>query len=76
MGIASIPLARQSSAIPVATVREGRWKETLRVNGAAHVIATNTENLLTEPTSITGPEGLSAAFEVVGGAQVMEIARP
>ncbi|WP_420902743.1 hypothetical protein [Serratia liquefaciens] len=31
--------------------------------------------MLTELASITVPEGLSAAFDAVSGAQVMEIAR-
>lgn len=75
VGIAAIQLARQAGAIPIATVRESRFKETLRENGAAHVIATDSDDLLTELTSITGPEGLSAAFDAVGGAQVMDIAR-
>ncbi|WP_323636073.1 zinc-dependent alcohol dehydrogenase family protein [Pectobacterium polaris] len=75
VGIAAIQLARQAGAIPIATVRDSQWKERLRENGAAHVIATDTEDLLTELTSITGPEGLSAAFDAVGGSQVMDIAR-
>ncbi len=75
VGISAIQLARQVGAIPVATVRGSQWKETLCEAGAAHVIATDDEeDLLTELTSITGPEGLAAAFDAVGGTQVMDIA--
>lgn len=75
VGIAAIQLARQAGAIPIATIRGQEWKTALREMGAAHVIVTDEEDLLTSLTTITGPEGLAAAFDAVGGKQVMDIAQ-
>lgn len=75
VGIAAIQIARQAGAIPVAVTLSSDKKNTLREMGAAHVIATDDEDLLDALTAITGPEGLAAAFDAVGGPQVMQIAQ-
>lgn len=75
VGIAAIQIARQAGAIPVAVTLSSDKKSTLLEMGAAHVIATDEEDLLTALTAITGPEGLACAFDAVGGPQVMKIAQ-
>lgn len=75
VGIAAIQIARQAGAIPIAVTLTNDKKNTLREMGAAHVIATDEEDLLEAIIAITGPEGLAAAFDAVGGPQVMQIAQ-
>ncbi|HAY0242427.1 zinc-dependent alcohol dehydrogenase family protein [Escherichia coli] len=75
VGIAAIQIARQAGAIPVAVTLDSDKKDTLLDMGAAYVIATDEEDLLEALTAITGPEGLAAAFDAVGGPQVMQIAQ-
>ncbi|HDR2890788.1 TPA: zinc-dependent alcohol dehydrogenase family protein [Enterobacter asburiae] len=75
VGIAAIQVARQAGAIPIAVTLTSDKKTTLREMGAAHVIATDDEDLVEAITTITGPEVLNAAFDAVGGPQVMQIAQ-
>ncbi|WP_340532870.1 zinc-binding dehydrogenase [Escherichia coli] len=75
VGIAAIQIARHAGAIPIAVTLGSDKKQTLLEMGAEHVIATDDENLLDALTAITGPEGLAAAFDAVGGPQVVVIAQ-
>lgn len=74
VGIAAIQLARQVGAIPIATCLGTQWRQLLKNVGAEHVIPTNEVDLLEELNRITGEEGLAAAFDAVGGPQVLQIA--
>lgn len=73
-GLAAIQIALSVGAIPIATTTTQAKKEAVRALGAAHVIATQEEDLGAALLNIVGPEGLQRAFDAVGGPQVETIA--
>ena len=62
-------------AVPVALTRTSEKRQALLDAGAAHVIATAEEDLLTEVNRITEGKGARMAFDPVGGAEVAKILR-
>jgi NADPH:quinone reductase-like Zn-dependent oxidoreductase len=66
-GLAAIQIARRVGAIPVALTRTSSKAEALRAAGAAHVVATQEQDLVAEIHRLTEGRGAEAAFDTVGG---------
>ncbi|MFC9391607.1 zinc-dependent alcohol dehydrogenase family protein [Streptomyces sp. NPDC057027] len=67
VGTAAVQTALRIGAVPIATTRgEGKRKRLLEL-GAAHVITTDTEDLVGEVRRITGGAGADLAFDAIGG---------
>ncbi len=67
IGIAAIQIARSLGAIPIATTRTAAKREALLQAGAAHVIATDEQDLAAEVLRLTGGKGAELAVDPVGG---------
>ncbi|MFJ8386562.1 zinc-dependent alcohol dehydrogenase family protein [Streptomyces sp. NPDC094438] len=67
VGTAAIQTALRMGAIPIAATRGEAKRRQLLELGAAHVIATETEDLVKEVKRITGGQGARLAFDAVGG---------
>ncbi|WP_440101094.1 zinc-dependent alcohol dehydrogenase family protein [Streptosporangium sp. H16] len=74
VGIAAIQTARHIGAIPIATTRTAAKKRQLLDAGAAHVIVTDDEDLVTAVKEFTGGSGVRLAFDPIAGPGVEEIA--
>jgi NADPH:quinone reductase-like Zn-dependent oxidoreductase len=75
VGVAAIQLANWAGAVSIACTRTSDKKQALRDQGAAHVIATDEEDLVAQVMEITGGKGARAAFDPVGGPYVDTLAR-
>ncbi|GAA1284932.1 NADPH:quinone reductase [Planotetraspora silvatica] len=75
VGLAAIQIARHIGAIPIATTRGIGKKQCLLDAGAAHVIATDAEDLPARVKEITGGEGVRLAFDPIAGPGVETIAQ-
>ena len=75
VGIAAIQLANWAGAVSIACTRTSDKKQALRDQGAAHVIATDEEDLVARVMEITGGKGARNAFDPVGGPYVDTLAR-
>ena len=73
VGLAAIQITKVLGAIPVALTRRSNKREALLAQGAAHVIATEEEDLVAEVGRITDGEGARVAFDPVGGPEVGKI---
>jgi NADPH:quinone reductase-like Zn-dependent oxidoreductase len=67
VGLAAIQLANYAGATPIALTRTSEKKKRLHEAGAAHVIATQEQNMLAEVMRITNGNGARVAFDPVGG---------
>jgi NADPH:quinone reductase-like Zn-dependent oxidoreductase len=67
VGLAAIQLANYAGATPIALTRTSEKKTRLREAGAAHVIATQEQDLVAEVMRITSGNGARIAFDPVGG---------
>src|ERR1700729_3551709 len=67
VGLAAIQLANYAGATPIALTRTSEKTSGLHEAGAAHVIATQEQDMLAEVMRITGGNGARVAFEPVGG---------
>jgi NADPH:quinone reductase-like Zn-dependent oxidoreductase len=74
VGIAAIQLANWAGAVSIAATRTGAKEAALREQGAAHVVATDEEDLVERVTDITGGQGAYVAFDPVGGPYVETLA--
>jgi NADPH:quinone reductase-like Zn-dependent oxidoreductase len=70
VGLAAIQMARMVGATPVALTRHGSKRKALLDAGAAHVIATEEQDLVTEVKKLTGGKGARVVFDPVGGPTV------
>ena len=61
--------------MPVALTRTSKKRQALLDAGAAYVIATQKQDLVTEVNRITDGKGARMAFDPVGGAEVANILR-
>ncbi len=68
VGLAAIQIARYAGATPVALTRTSAKKRQLFDAGAAHVIATEEQDLVEEVMRITDGQGARVAFDPVGGS--------
>lgn len=67
VGIAAIEIAKAEGAISIATTRTSRKKAELLALGAAHVIATEEEDLAARVKEITSGKGARIVFDPIGG---------
>ncbi|WP_163266388.1 zinc-dependent alcohol dehydrogenase family protein [Chelativorans alearense] len=67
VGLAAIQIANMLGATPIAVTRTSAKKEALLRAGAAHVIASDEENLESRLKDIAGPEGVRVVFDPIGG---------
>lgn len=70
VGLAAIQIAKSRGAISIATTRTGAKRDALLKAGAAHVVATETQDLAAEVMRITGNKGARLAFDPVCGPGV------
>ena len=68
VGLAAIQIANYAGAIPIALTRTSDKKKRLHEAGAAHVIATQEQDMVAEVMRITNGNGARVAFDPVGGA--------
>ena len=75
VGIAAIQLANWAGSVSIACTRTSDKAAALREQGAAHVIATDEEDLVARVMEITGGKGARTAFDPVGGPYVDTLAQ-
>jgi NADPH:quinone reductase-like Zn-dependent oxidoreductase len=75
VGIAAIQLANWAGSVSIACTRARDKAAALREQGAAHVIATDEEDLVARVMEITGGKGARCAFDPVGGPYVDTLAQ-
>jgi len=75
VGIAAIQLANWAGSISIACTRTSAKAAALFEHGAAHVVATDEEDLVERVMAITGGKGARTAFDPVGGPYVDTLAR-
>lgn len=74
VGIAAIQIANLLGATPIALTRKSDKRDALTQLGAAHVIATDEQDLVAETGRITLGAGARVAFDPVGGPTVVKLA--
>ena len=74
VGLAAIQLANWAGSISIACTRTSEKAELLKQQGAAHVIATEEEDLVARTMDITLGKGARCAFDPVGGPYVETLA--
>lgn len=74
VGLAAIQLCNLLGATPIATTRTNEKRNGLLKAGAAHVIATEEENLAETLKAITSGKGARVVFDPVGGKTVLALA--
>jgi NADPH:quinone reductase-like Zn-dependent oxidoreductase len=74
VGIAAIQLANWAGAVSIAATRTHAKADALRAQGAAHVVATEEEDLVERVMEITHGKGAYVAFDPVGGPYVETLA--
>jgi NADPH:quinone reductase-like Zn-dependent oxidoreductase len=67
VGIAAIEIAKTEGAIGIAATRTSKKKAELLALGAAHVIATEEEDLAARVSEITSGKGARIVFDPIGG---------
>ena len=75
VGIAAIQLANWAGSVSIACTRTSAKADALLAQGAAHVVATDEEDLVERVVEITGGKGARTAFDPVGGHYVDTLAR-
>jgi NADPH:quinone reductase-like Zn-dependent oxidoreductase len=75
VGIAAIQLCNWAGAVPIAVTRTSTKAAALTALGAAHVIASQEDDLVARVMAITGGKGARCAFDPVGGPYVDTLAR-
>jgi NADPH:quinone reductase-like Zn-dependent oxidoreductase len=75
VGIAAIQLANWAGAVSIACTRTSDKTQALLDLGAAHVVATEEEDLVARVMEITGGKGARTAFDPVGGPYVDTLAQ-
>ena len=67
VGLAAIQIANRVGAMPIALTRGSLKRQPLLDAGAAHVVATEEQDLVKEVRGITGGKGARVVFDPVGG---------
>lgn len=75
VGIAAIQIANRVGAVPIALTRGSSKRQALLDLGAAHVIATEEQDLVAEILKATGGEGARVVFDPVGGPTVEKLGK-
>jgi NADPH:quinone reductase-like Zn-dependent oxidoreductase len=73
VGLAGIQLANMVGAVPVALTRGSAKRQALLDAGAAHVIATDEQDLVEEIARITGGKGARVVFDPVAGPTLVKL---
>jgi NADPH:quinone reductase-like Zn-dependent oxidoreductase len=73
VGLAAIQIANMVGATPIALTRKSNKRDALKKFGAAHVIATEEQDLVAEVQRLTGGKGARMAFDPVGGPTVAKL---
>jgi NADPH:quinone reductase-like Zn-dependent oxidoreductase len=73
-GLAAIQVAKKVGATPVALTRTSAKAAALVDAGAAHVIATEEQDLVREVAQFTGGKGAELVFDAVGGPNFEKLA--
>jgi NADPH:quinone reductase-like Zn-dependent oxidoreductase len=74
VGLAAIQIANLVGATPIALTRRSNKRGALLELGAAHVIATEEQDLVAEVKKLTGGKGARVVFDPVGGPTVTKLA--
>lgn len=74
VGIAALQIVAMLGATSIATTRTGAKREALKDLGAAHVIATEEQDLVAEVKQITGGRGARLVFDPIAGPFVETLA--
>lgn len=69
VGLGAIDIVNKQGATPIALTRTSSKRQVLLDAGAAHVIATQEQDLVAEVMRITQGKGATFAFEAVGGPE-------
>src|SRR3954451_12722227 len=75
VGLAAIQIANKVGAVPVALTRGSSKRQALLDAGAAHVIATDEQDLVGEVLKLTGGKGARVVFDPVGGPTFAKLAQ-
>ena len=75
VGLAAIQICNWAGASPIAATRKSGKSAALKAQGAAHVVATEEQNLVEEVMKITGGKGARIVFDPVGGPYVETLAQ-
>ncbi|MET4307555.1 zinc-dependent alcohol dehydrogenase family protein [Bradyrhizobium sp. RT4b] len=67
VGLAAIQIANRIGAVPVGLTRTSTKRRALRDAGAAHVIASDEEDIGARLAEIAGSNGVRVVFDAVGG---------
>jgi NADPH:quinone reductase-like Zn-dependent oxidoreductase len=73
VGLAAIQIANRVGAVPVAMTRGRSKRQALLDAGAAHVIASDEQDLVKEVLRITDGKGARVVFDPVGGPTVNKL---
>lgn len=73
VGLAAIQIANRVGAVPIALTRGSSKAQALRDAGAAHVIATEEQDLVKEVLALTAGKGARVAFDPVGGPTLAKL---
>ncbi|MDB5411250.1 MAG: putative oxidoreductase [Rhodospirillales bacterium] len=73
VGLAAIQIAAHAGATPIALTRTSEKKKRLHEAGAAHVIATQEQDMVAEVMRITNGSGARVAFDPVGGSDFAKL---
>ena len=73
VGIAAIQIANLVGAVPVALTRNDDKRAALLQLGAAHVVATQKQDLVAEVGRITNHKGARVVFDPVGGPTISRL---
>jgi NADPH:quinone reductase-like Zn-dependent oxidoreductase len=74
VGLAAIQIANMVGATPIALTRTSAKRDELLRHGAAHVIATQEQDLVAEVLSLTRGQGARVVFDPVGGPTIEKLA--
>jgi len=74
VGLAAIEIVKAEGAIPIATTRKSNKSAELLSLGAAHVIATEEEDLVKKVNEITGGKGARIVFDPIAGPGLEKLA--
>jgi len=75
VGLAAIQIALSVGAVPVALTQTSAKADQLRQAGAAHVIATEEQDLVAEVQRLTDAKGARVVFDPVGGSTFKKLAQ-
>jgi NADPH:quinone reductase-like Zn-dependent oxidoreductase len=73
VGLAAIQIANRVGAVSIALTRSSSKRQALLDHGAAHVIATDEQDLVKEIKTVTGGKGARVVFDPVGGPTITKL---